>query len=84
MKLCKIFLGLTILLGVCFTFYQYLEYNDAQFTMSDSVYGSNFYLATGFHGFHVIVGFLFLTVCFLQLNVTTVENSIGIQLAVLY
>nr|YP_009746597.1 cytochrome c oxidase subunit 3 [Jenufa perforata]QII41619.1 cytochrome c oxidase subunit 3 [Jenufa perforata] len=83
-KQCRIYLGLTIILGVLFTFYQYLEYNDACFTMSDSVYGCNFFLATGFHGFHVIVGFLFLTVCFLQLNTTTREHSIALQLAVLY
>lgn len=81
---CRLYLGLTILLGVLFTNYQYLEYNDASFTMSDSVYGCNFFLATGFHGFHVIVGFLFLTVCFLQLPVTTKKHSLGLQLAVLY
>nr|YP_009746621.1 cytochrome c oxidase subunit 3 [Jenufa minuta]QII41632.1 cytochrome c oxidase subunit 3 [Jenufa minuta] len=83
-KQCRTYLGLTILLGILFTFYQYLEYNDSSFTMSDSVYGANFFLATGFHGFHVIVGFLFLTVCFLQLPITTRTHSLGLQLAVLY
>jgi len=40
---------------------QYLEYSEAQFAISDGVYGSTFFIATGFHGMHVIVGTLFLT-----------------------
>jgi len=51
---------LTIILGVIFTFFQRLEYFNAQFSFSDSTYGSTFFLATGFHGIHVIVGTIFL------------------------
>ncbi len=58
----------TIVLAVYFTMLQYLEYVNAPFTISDSVYGSVFFMITGFHGFHVIIGTLFLTVCLVRLN----------------
>lgn len=59
----KIALGLTIFLGAYFTALQCVEYQEARFTFSDRVYGSTFFIATGFHGFHVVVGALFLLVC---------------------
>jgi len=58
----------TVLLAVVFTGLQVLEYLDAPFNISDSVYGSCFYMATGFHGFHVFVGTVFLTVCLVRLG----------------
>ncbi len=53
-------LFLTISLGVYFLYMQYLEYSEAQFSISDGVYGRTFFMATGFHGIHVLVGTLFL------------------------
>lgn len=47
---------------------QIFEYFEATFTISDSVFGSIFFLATGFHGFHVLIGTIFLVVNFLRLN----------------
>jgi len=61
-------LFLTILLGIYFTALQGIEYWEASFSISDSVYGSTFFLATGFHGFHVLIGTTFLTVCFFRHN----------------
>nr|WRW10874.1 cytochrome c oxidase subunit 3 [Melampus sincaporensis] len=58
---------LTVLLGVYFLYLQYGEYAETSFTMADSVYGSCFFLATGFHGMHVFVGATFLSVCFWRL-----------------
>ena len=55
-------LGLTVALGVCFTGVQAYEYAHAAFGLKDTVYASTFYLATGFHGFHVLVGTIFLAV----------------------
>ncbi len=59
-------LGITILLGIAFTTLQAVEYAHAGFSFSGGIYGSTFFMATGFHGFHVIVGTIFLTVCFFR------------------
>merc|ERR1712002_659334 len=52
----------TVILGIYFTILQGLEYFKARFTFADGVYGSTFFIATGFHGLHVIVGTIFLGV----------------------
>ena len=60
-------LGLTILLGLAFTTFQAIEYSEAPFKFSGGgVYPSVFFLATGFHGFHVLVGTAFLIVCWFR------------------
>lgn len=76
----------TLILAVIFTGLQYLEYVESSFTISDSVYGSTFFLATGFHGFHVIIGTLFIAVCFWRLgeNHYTVEHHSGFEAAAYY
>lgn len=51
---------LTVLLGAYFIVMQYVEYNEASFAIADGVYGSTFFIATGFHGMHVTIGTLFL------------------------
>lgn len=56
------FINLTIILSIYFLILQALEYNQANFTFSDSVFGSSFYIATGFHGLHVIIGIIFLII----------------------
>jgi len=53
----------TVVLGIYFTFLQLGEYIETSFTVADSVYGSVFFVATGFHGLHVIIGSVFLAVC---------------------
>ena len=52
----------TVLLGAFFLFLQYNEYSLGEFTIADSVFGTVFYLTTGLHALHVIVGVIFLTV----------------------
>lgn len=59
-------LFITIILGIYFTILQAYEYIEAPFTIADSVYGSTFFLATGFHGLHVIIGTIFLLICFFR------------------
>jgi cytochrome c oxidase subunit 3 len=56
-------LTLTVLLGLAFTSCQAYEYSHAAFGFKDGIYSSTFFMATGFHGFHVIVGTIFLAVC---------------------
>ncbi|WP_166140984.1 cytochrome c oxidase subunit 3 [Methylosinus sp. RM1] len=53
----------TIALGLIFTCVQAYEYAHAPFAFKGSIYGASFFMATGFHGFHVIVGSIFLIVC---------------------
>jgi cytochrome c oxidase subunit 3 len=57
-------LALTIILGIIFTCVQAYEYAHAPFAFKGSIFGATFFMATGFHGFHVIVGTIFLLVCF--------------------
>ena len=59
-------LGLTVILGIIFTFLQAYEYHHASFGFGENVYTSAFYMATGFHGFHVLVGTIFLAVCYFR------------------
>nr|ANH55849.1 cytochrome c oxidase subunit III [Grandisonia alternans] len=59
-------LTLTIMLGIYFTILQAMEYYEAPFTISDGIYGSTFFVATGFHGLHVIIGSTFLIICLLR------------------
>lgn len=53
---------LTIILGIYFTILQGYEYVEAPFTIADSIYGSSFFIATGFHGLHVIIGTIFIII----------------------
>src|SRR5476651_1099249 len=56
-------LALTVLLGLTFTCVQAYEYSHAAFHFSGNIYGATFFMATGFHGAHVIIGSIFLIVC---------------------
>jgi cytochrome c oxidase subunit 3 len=62
MKHAARMLGVTVGLGILFTLFQAWEYAHAPFAFTDGIYPTTFFLATGFHGFHVIVGTVFLTV----------------------
>nr|AZL93378.1 cytochrome c oxidase subunit 3 [Pimpla luctuosa] len=63
----KISLMITISLGLYFSFLQFFEYFESPFTIADSIYGSTFFMITGFHGLHVIIGTLFIIVTFFRL-----------------
>jgi cytochrome c oxidase subunit 3 len=71
-------LEITLLLALLFTACQLYEYINAPFHLSDGVYGSTFYMLTGLHGFHVIVGTLFLTVCFFRVLFRHFVNTVHV------
>jgi len=80
-------LGITVLLGFTFTICQAIEYAHAPFKfVGGGVYPSTFFLATGFHGFHVIVGTLFLAVCWFRARKGgfTQERHFGFEAAAWY
>lgn len=79
-------LFLTILLGIEFTAWQGYEYYKASFYIYDGIYGSTFYMTTGLHGLHVIIGTLFLFVCLIRmLNLHFVKNHhFGYEAAIWY
>ncbi len=79
-------LALTVGLGFVFTLLQAYEYSHAAFGFTDGIYSSTFYMATGFHGFHVIVGTIFLAVCWYRAHKGdfTPEKHIGFEAAAWY
>jgi heme/copper-type cytochrome/quinol oxidase subunit 3 len=76
----------TIILAIIFTCFQGFEYVTAVFKISDGIFGSTFFMATGFHGFHVFVGTVFLIVCLVRIyyNHFTVEHHFGFEAAAFY
>jgi cytochrome c oxidase subunit 3 len=76
----------TILLGGYFTALQGFEYWEASFTIRDRVYGSTFFIATGFHGLHVLVGTVFLAVSYSRLLIGHFSSShhFGLEAAAWY
>ena len=79
-------LAVTIALAAVFTGLQVYEYNLADFRLSDGIYGSTFYMATGFHGFHVFVGTISLFICLVRLNnyQMTQQHHFGFESAAWY
>jgi len=76
----------TILLGMSFTCLQAFEYHHAKFHFKDGIYPSTFFMATGFHGAHVIIGTIFLTVCLFRAlrGQFTPEGHLGFEFAAWY
>ncbi|SMX37063.1 cytochrome c oxidase subunit 3 [Octadecabacter ascidiaceicola] len=77
---------LAVILGVIFTVFQAYEYGHAAFGLAGNIYGANFFMATGFHGFHVIIGTIFLFICYLRVRRGhfTAKQHIGFEAAAWY
>nr|YP_011036724.1 cytochrome c oxidase subunit III [Xestocephalus limpidissimus]WRK21328.1 cytochrome c oxidase subunit III [Xestocephalus limpidissimus] len=68
-------LTITIMLGMYFTMLQMMEYYETSFSIADSIYGSTFFMSTGFHGIHVIVGTMFIMVSTLRIMKLQMSNK---------
>lgn len=81
-----IYIILTILLGFYFSLLQIWEYIDSSFSITDSRFGSSFFLATGFHGIHVLVGTLFLISSIIRFIIGLIRNihHINIEISIWY
>nr|YP_010324864.1 cytochrome c oxidase subunit III [Ixodes nuttallianus]UNO53785.1 cytochrome c oxidase subunit 3 [Ixodes nuttallianus] len=66
---------ITILMGLTFSCLQMWEYTQAQFSMSDSIFGCTFFMTTGFHGLHVLMGTTFLSVSLARMNKNLISSS---------
>jgi len=79
-------LSCTVALGILFTACQAYEYSHAAFSFDTNIYSSVFFMATGFHGFHVLVGTIFLAVCLVRAikNQFTPERHFGFEAAAWY
>jgi cytochrome c oxidase subunit 3 len=79
-------LVLTILLGLTFSCVQAFEYSHAAFAFSGNIYGATFFMATGFHGAHVIIGTIFLIVCLVRVlnGQFTPTQHLGFEFAAWY
>lgn len=79
-------LAITVGLGVLFTIIQVYEYHHASYGFKDNIYSSAFYMATGFHGFHVLVGTIFLAVCLFRAmkGHFTADSHFGFEAAAWY
>jgi cytochrome c oxidase subunit 3 len=79
-------LWLTIILGVLFSVCQAYEYSHAAFGFKGHIYGATFFMATGFHGFHVIIGTIFLAVCLFRVyrGDFTPQRHLGFEFAAWY
>jgi cytochrome c oxidase subunit 3 len=87
----KFWLGVTVLLGLTFVFLQYREYHEAftelGLTLKSGIYGTTFFMLTGFHGFHVIMGATILLVQFLRASVAghfSADDQFGFEAASWY
>ena len=79
-------LWVTVLLGISFTALQAYEYGHAMFGFTDGIFASTFYMATGFHGLHVLIGTIFLAVQLVRAhkNQLTTEHHLGFEFAAWY
>lgn len=77
---------LSLILGFFFLYLQFTEYTFGTFTIADSVFGSVFYMTTGLHALHVIIGLIFLLIQYIRLYLDhfSLEHHLGFEFAIFY
>lgn len=77
---------ITIVLAVIFTVLQFYEYSESAFTIADSVFSTTFYSSTGLHGFHVIIGTIYIAVSFFRFIKYSIskQGHLGLETSILY
>nr|UZZ43914.1 cytochrome c oxidase subunit III [Ecnomus sp. XG-2021] len=82
----KLSLMMTIIMGLYFSSIQLFEYIEAPFSMNDSIFGSTFFMATGFHGLHVLIGTIMLMTCYIRIqnNQMSSMHHFGLEAAIWY
>jgi cytochrome c oxidase subunit 3 len=85
-SLCLIHGIITLILGISFTCLQATEYYFSTFTIADSIFGSVFYMTTGLHGIHVILGIFGLIISYIRIfrDHLTLEHHLGFEFAIFY
>jgi cytochrome c oxidase subunit 3 len=79
-------LVLTIVFSLIFTGVQIYEYTTVPFSINDSIFGSLFFILTGFHGLHVIIGTIFLIIGFINSNIGTprMSSALSLECSIIY
>ena len=77
---------LTIILSMWFTMNQYIEYKESTYTINDSIFGSGFYVGTGLHGMHIIIGTIYITIGLFRVWKADMTNNhhIGLETGIIY
>jgi len=85
-KKSVLYIGLTIVLGVYFSILQLIEYKNLNFTIIDSIFGSSFFLFTGFHGIHVLCGSILLFIIIIRIIKLQINklSHVGIEISIWY
>ena len=85
-KISSLSLLISIILGLIFLLIQILEYKRATFSISDSTFGTIFFLSTGFHGFHVFLGLLYLrlNLNFLMKKIINLFHHLSFEFSIIY
>ena len=80
----EVWIWMTVILGIIFIGSQYIEYKNSGLSMSDGVVRSVFYISTGLHGLHIIVGTLYIIIIISKISDVSRYSHTGLELSIIY